>query len=41
MIRTECKCGYVDQGHVYADANDWKEEVIVLRNGLILTQGNQ
>jgi hypothetical protein len=36
MIRTECKCGYVDEGHVYVDVNDWKEDVIVIRNGLIV-----
>jgi len=35
MIDFECfKCGWEDQGHVYADSADWKTNLIIKRKGV-------
>jgi hypothetical protein len=39
MVDTQCfDCGYTDSGHVYTD--DWKDELIVKRNGKIIINEN-
>jgi hypothetical protein len=36
MIKTECICGYIDNGPVYADIDNWKEKIIVKRNNIVI-----
>lgn len=34
IIDTRCSCGYRDYGHVYGDAQNWKDETIIIKNGV-------
>ena len=35
MIEFDCfDCGWKDHGHVYADAEKWEENLILVRNGV-------
>lgn len=35
MIEFECRsCGWKDHGHVYADAKDWENRLVVMEHGV-------
>lgn len=40
MIKTKClDCGYIDEGHVYADSENWMDGVVIRKNGM--TEGGE